>query len=65
MESKIKNHLSTGVGIMIKQLQAMLNCRHKWKEHGEGYLCEECYCYTGTDKDLSKLIKQELTTKKK
>jgi len=60
-----KNKMSTDVvnniiSTKIKELSLFIDCDHKWRSGGHGYVCTECDYYTGQEGVLNQVIKLEL-----
>jgi Zn ribbon nucleic-acid-binding protein len=57
----IKEHLNDIINDYIKKR----DCTHKWEENGFGYECSKCGYYTGLNKELTSIIKNEISREKK
>jgi hypothetical protein len=47
-----------------ESLQIMV-CKHKWVKDSLGYLCSKCTHYTGTNEELNRIIRNELSRRRK
>ena len=53
---KIKQLINKSILQEITKLLEQLACDHEWESQGLGYKCNKCGYYTGTNKELNKLI---------
>ncbi len=54
--NKVKKYIKKRNSRIIDKLAAQIYCKHKWKEHGYGYMCRKCDYYSGRGNDLNELI---------
>ncbi len=65
MEAKIQKYLYRLFKIVRTNHLMVMNCKHEWREEGDGYICKKCDFYTGINWELNKLIEKLLDTKPK
>jgi hypothetical protein len=44
---------------IVKAKMIQMECIHDWQEYGHGYNCSKCQYYTGQNKDLNEIIRNE------
>ncbi len=58
--AKAKKIINENIYHQILVLSTIRDCKHSFKEHGFGYLCEKCGHYTGLNQEVNGFIKQHL-----